>query len=157
MSELNPAETIIRVPDEIVWQTTPDAPANSVAQAVLAGGENQSGQYLVLMKWYPGYMSAPHFYRTDRLCVVVSGVWWCNSGNRPSSPSPVWGPSIRPGLTHPNPGCAHFEHGSHPDQVSNLARPDWSGLYRLTSSRLKSFPVSDRGSCVSNEIDRGHL
>ena len=25
-------------------------------------------------------MSAPHFYRTDRLCVVVSGVWWCNSG-----------------------------------------------------------------------------
>jgi hypothetical protein len=25
-------------------------------------------------------MSAPHFDRTDRLCVVISGVWWCNSG-----------------------------------------------------------------------------
>jgi hypothetical protein len=32
------------------------------------------GLCLVLMKWYPGYMSAPHFYRTDRQCVVVSGV-----------------------------------------------------------------------------------
>jgi hypothetical protein len=46
----------------------------------LAGSEHEIGMYLVLMKWYPGYMSAPHFYRTDRLCVVVSGVWWCNSG-----------------------------------------------------------------------------
>ncbi|HKN26350.1 MAG TPA: hypothetical protein VJY34_00075 [Roseiarcus sp.] len=25
-------------------------------------------------------MSAPHTYTTDRFCVVVSGVWWCNSG-----------------------------------------------------------------------------
>jgi hypothetical protein len=25
-------------------------------------------------------MSAPHTYVTDRLCVVLSGVWWCNSG-----------------------------------------------------------------------------
>ena len=25
-------------------------------------------------------MSAPHSYRTDRFCVVVSGTWWCNSG-----------------------------------------------------------------------------
>jgi len=25
-------------------------------------------------------MSAPHHYRTDRFCVVVSGIWWCNSG-----------------------------------------------------------------------------
>ena len=52
----------------------------SVAEAVLAGGEEQDGAYLVLMKWYPGWMSAPHTYGTDRLCVVISGVWWCNSG-----------------------------------------------------------------------------
>ena len=25
-------------------------------------------------------MSAPHTYVTDRLCVVVSGTWWVNSG-----------------------------------------------------------------------------
>lgn len=80
MSRLNPAETLIRLPDDIQWQAPPDAPARSVEQAVLAGSETEEGQYLVLMKWYPGYMSAPHFYRTDRLCVVISGVWWCNSG-----------------------------------------------------------------------------
>jgi hypothetical protein len=36
------------------------------------------GYYLV--KWYPGFMSAPHWYETDRLCVVVSGTWWVASG-----------------------------------------------------------------------------
>jgi hypothetical protein len=80
MSQLNPTETIIRLPADIVWQPAPDTPARSVEEAVLAGSETESGQYLVLMKWYPGYMSAPHFYRTDRLCVVISGVWLCNSG-----------------------------------------------------------------------------
>jgi hypothetical protein len=80
MSELNAHQTIIRVPAEIEWRCVPGTPPESVEQAVLAGGENDSGQYLVLMKWYPGYMSAPHSYRTDRLCVVLSGVWWCNSG-----------------------------------------------------------------------------
>jgi hypothetical protein len=25
-------------------------------------------------------MSAPHFYSTDRYCMVLSGMWWCNSG-----------------------------------------------------------------------------
>jgi hypothetical protein len=34
----------------------------------------------VLMKWYPGYMSAPHTYATDRLSLVLSGTWWVNSG-----------------------------------------------------------------------------
>jgi hypothetical protein len=48
--------------------------------AVLYGGLDQPGQYIVLMKWYPGYMSAPHQYATDRLCVVVSGTWCVNSG-----------------------------------------------------------------------------
>jgi hypothetical protein len=80
MSKLNPSETVIRLPDDIPWKVPDGAPERSVAEATLAGGEDESGLYLVLMKWYPGYMSAPHFYRTDRLCVVVSGVWWCNSG-----------------------------------------------------------------------------
>ena len=26
-------------------------------------------------------MSAPHWYETDRLCVVVSGTWWVASGD----------------------------------------------------------------------------
>ena len=48
--------------------------------ATLYGGLDKSGLYVVLMKWYPGYMSAPHSYATDRLSLVLSGTWWVNSG-----------------------------------------------------------------------------
>lgn len=37
MSRLDPTQTFIRIPDEILWHTAPDAPPRSVAQAVLAG------------------------------------------------------------------------------------------------------------------------
>jgi hypothetical protein len=80
MSKLGPRQTLITLPNEIPWQVPDVAPPDSVAEAVLVGAEEQEGTYLVLMKWFPGWMSAPHTYVTDRLCVVVSGVWWCNSG-----------------------------------------------------------------------------
>jgi hypothetical protein len=48
--------------------------------ATLYGGLDKPGPYLVLMKWYPGYMSAPHTYATDRLSLVLSGTRWVNSG-----------------------------------------------------------------------------
>jgi hypothetical protein len=79
-SPLNPAQTMITPHDHIDWQTRPNWPKDSVAQANLFGDLNQTGLYYLLVKWYPGYMSAPHFYATDRLCVVVSGTWWVNSG-----------------------------------------------------------------------------
>jgi hypothetical protein len=74
VSRLDPRQTLITLPDEIPWQVPDVAPPDSVAEAVLAGAEEQEGSYLVLMKWFPGWMSAPHTYVTDRLCVVVSGV-----------------------------------------------------------------------------------
>ena len=80
MSKLNPAQTVIVPPADIRWKVPDASPPNSVAEATLGGGEDQEGAYLVLMKWWPGWMSAPHTYLTDRLCVVLSGVWWCNSG-----------------------------------------------------------------------------
>lgn len=80
MSQLDPAQTIIIPPGDAQWKAPFTAPPGSVEEAFLAGGEQQDGAYLVLMKWYPGWMSAPHTYVTDRLCVVLSGVWWCNSG-----------------------------------------------------------------------------
>jgi hypothetical protein len=46
----------------------------------LAGDTNAPGLYYTLIRWHPGYMSAPHFYSTDRYCMVLSGTWWCNSG-----------------------------------------------------------------------------
>jgi hypothetical protein len=80
MSKLNPAQTIIIPPGDVQWRVPDQSPPSSVAEAVLGGGEDREGAYLVLMKWYPGWMSAPHTYVTDRLCVFLSGVWWCNSG-----------------------------------------------------------------------------
>jgi len=79
-SKLDPEQTIVRLPEQIKWQLQPDFPPNSVEMAPLVGATTSPGLYYVLIRWYPGYMSAPHSYVTDRLCVVVSGTWWVNSG-----------------------------------------------------------------------------
>jgi hypothetical protein len=79
-SPLDPAQTIVRRPDQLPWQPQDGFPPRSVEMAPLAGGTAQAGLYFVLVRWWPGYMSAPHTYVTDRLCVVVSGTWWVNSG-----------------------------------------------------------------------------
>jgi hypothetical protein len=64
---------------------------------------NTPGPYLVLMKWNPGYMSAPHSYATDRLSLVLSGTWWVNSGADfdPNNTVPVPSRWLR------SPGCTH--------------------------------------------------
>jgi len=79
-SAIDPSETQITLPDAIKWTTWSGAPPHIGEMATLYGGLDQPGLYLVLMKWYPGYMSAPHSYATDRLSLVLSGTWWVNSG-----------------------------------------------------------------------------
>jgi hypothetical protein len=79
-SKLNPAETQITMPDRIEWAPWSSGPPDSGEVATLYGGLDRLGPYVVLMKWYPGYMSAPHSYATDRLSLVLSGTWWVNSG-----------------------------------------------------------------------------
>jgi hypothetical protein len=79
-SSINPSETQITLPDAIKWTTWSGAPPHGGEMAALYGGLDKPGLYLVLMKWYPGYMSAPHSYATDRLSLVLSGTWWVNSG-----------------------------------------------------------------------------
>jgi hypothetical protein len=79
-SPLNPAQTIIKMKDDLSWKSDPANPERSVDMSPLFGATNSEGLYYTLVRWWPGYMSAPHFYSTDRLCVVVSGTWWCNSG-----------------------------------------------------------------------------
>jgi hypothetical protein len=79
--QINPAETAITPPDAIEWSGWINGfPPHSGEMATLYGGLDKSGPYLVLMKWYPGYMSAPHTYASDRLSLVLSGTWWVNSG-----------------------------------------------------------------------------
>jgi hypothetical protein len=79
-SPLNPDQTIIRLPGQLQWKANAAYPEHSVENCPLAGDINQPGLYYTLIRWWPGFMSAPHTYTTDRLCVVVSGTWWCNSG-----------------------------------------------------------------------------
>jgi hypothetical protein len=80
-SPLDPAQTIIKLPDALQWKAPPPPfPQGSVDMCPLTGETTAPGLYYTLVRWHPGYMSAPHFYSTDRFCVVVSGIWWCNSG-----------------------------------------------------------------------------
>jgi hypothetical protein len=77
---IDPAETAITPSDAIKWSAWSGGPPHSGEVATLYGGLDMPGPYLVLMKWNPGYMSAPHSYATDRLSLVLSGTWWVNSG-----------------------------------------------------------------------------
>lgn len=77
---INPAETQVTLPDQIKWTAWTAGPPHSAEMATLFGGLDKPGEYVVLMKWYPGFMSAPHSYATERLCLVLSGTWWVNSG-----------------------------------------------------------------------------
>jgi hypothetical protein len=88
---LNPAETQITLPNQYKWAAWTGGPPHSAEMATLYGGLDTPGPYVVLMRWYPGYMSAPHTYRTDRLCFVLSGTWWVNSGDNfnPNATVPV--------------------------------------------------------------------
>ncbi len=79
-SPLNPEQTIIRLPGQLQWKSNSAFPEPSVDNCLLVGDPNQPGLYYTLVRWWPGFMSAPHHYTTDRFCVVVSGTWWCNSG-----------------------------------------------------------------------------
>ena len=77
---INSSETQVTVPDQVKWTAWPAGRPHGAEMATLFGRLDKPGEYVVLMKWYPGYMSAPHSYVTDRLCLVLSGTWWVNSG-----------------------------------------------------------------------------
>ena len=80
-SRIDAAETQVTLPDAIKWSGwIKGFPPHSGEMAPLYGALDKPGPYVVLMKWYPGYMSAPHTYATDRLSLVLSGTWWVNSG-----------------------------------------------------------------------------
>jgi hypothetical protein len=79
-SPLNPAQTIIRPPGELQWKANPAFAEPCVDNCLLTGDPTQLGLYYNLVRWWPGFMSAPHTYTSDRFCIVVSGTWWCNSG-----------------------------------------------------------------------------
>jgi hypothetical protein len=78
---IDPTQTIVTLPDKIVWRGSANGSSEkTVESAALFGSTDAPGLYYQLVRWYPGFMSGPHMYDTDRLCVVLSGVWWVNSG-----------------------------------------------------------------------------
>lgn len=89
---VDPNQTQVTLPDQYQWRPAlPGAPPHTVETVAVFGATDKPGPYVVLIKWYPGYMSAPHTYVTDRLCFVISGTWWVNSGEdfEPDATVPV--------------------------------------------------------------------
>ena len=89
---IDPNETQVTLPDQYQWKPgLPDVPAQSVETVPVFGATDKPGLYVVLIKWHPGFMSAPHTYVSDRLCFVISGTWWVNSGENfePENTVPV--------------------------------------------------------------------
>jgi hypothetical protein len=76
------AGTQIRLPAEIQWSSPAGAPKRSFESAMLWGALDAVGPYMTLVRWWPGWMSAPHTYLTDRLCIVLSGVWLVAHGEQ---------------------------------------------------------------------------
>jgi hypothetical protein len=87
----DPSETFIQNYQNIVFESWGNLPPHSGEMAMLYGDFNTPGPYLVMMKWNPGWFSAPHTYATDRIQVVVNGTWFVNSGEdfQPQDAVPV--------------------------------------------------------------------
>jgi hypothetical protein len=79
-SQIDPKQTFVLQHGDIKFVPWEGLPAGSGEMAKLYGDFNKPGPYLVLMKWNPGWFSAPHSYATDRIQMVMSGTWWVNSG-----------------------------------------------------------------------------
>ena len=77
----DPNETFTLPYEKISFGSWGNLPPHSGEMAMLYGDFNKPGPYLVMMKWNPGWFSAPHTYATDRIQVVVFGAWFVNSGN----------------------------------------------------------------------------
>lgn len=79
-SPIDTNQTLYTLPEDIKFVAQDGAPPKSVESAFLYSNPSKPGIYYALLRWFPGYMSAPHSYASDRLCVVLSGTWWINSG-----------------------------------------------------------------------------
>jgi quercetin dioxygenase-like cupin family protein len=74
----DPTHIPIILPNDIKWTGT----VGRSQSAVLYGEPNTPGSsYGVLMKWYPGNFSRPHFHTAPRWIYVISGTWWVSSSN----------------------------------------------------------------------------
>jgi hypothetical protein len=43
------------------------------------GDPTKPGPYIILLKWWPGAYSKPHFHGQPRFVTVIQGTWWASS------------------------------------------------------------------------------
>ncbi len=103
----DPAKTIVVPAKAIAFEPQLGQPPGRNEEAHLFSKPSDPGLYLTLVRWFPGWMSAPHHYATDRLCVVLSGTWWVTSGEvfDPGSTVPV----TAGGFVHRVAGTNHYD------------------------------------------------
>ena len=58
-SPINPHDTFVLQPNQIQFKPWQGLPPSSGEMSMLYGDLDKSGPYLVLMKWNPGWFSAP--------------------------------------------------------------------------------------------------
>jgi hypothetical protein len=74
----DPSHIPIILPKDLKW----GGQVGRSQSVTLWGSPNTPGSsYGVLMKWYPGNFSRPHFHAAPRWIYVVSGTWWVSSSN----------------------------------------------------------------------------
>ena len=70
---IDPAQTQVTLPDQYRWKPgLAGAPAQSVETVPVFGATDKPGPYVVLIKWHPGYMSAPHTPTSPTDCASSS-------------------------------------------------------------------------------------
>jgi hypothetical protein len=76
-SPIDPKQTFVLQHDDIEFVPWRGLPPNSGEMAKLYGDFDQMGPYLVLMKWNPGWFSAPHGSGPDGPVGNLVGQPWC--------------------------------------------------------------------------------
>lgn len=73
----DPSHIPITLPKDIKWT----GQEGRQQQGLLFGDPAKPGMYGVVIKWYPGNFSQPHFHDQERYAYIISGTWWVSSSN----------------------------------------------------------------------------
>lgn len=73
----DPSHIPMVLPKDIKWT----GQEGRQQQGLLFGDPNKPGLYGVVIKWYPGNFSQPHFHDQERYAYVMSGTWWVSTSN----------------------------------------------------------------------------
>ena len=73
------------LPNDIKWT----GQEGRQQQGLLFGDPTKPGLYGVVIKWYPGNFSQPHFHDQERYAYVISGTWWVSTATSMTRRPPI--------------------------------------------------------------------